>query len=430
MRPRLLTKRHPTPTMPDRLALQEYVTTQLVTLDAAERVALTAAGVTVTPVVGTADRYDLRPGSTVGVIRVGTRQFDIVPKIGIRRLLYLLSWSHDRIQWEADLATYGTEDSLVEVLAAAFARQVDRTFARGAVRGYRHVQERGLTVRGRIDIAQQVRREHGRMLPINVSYDDHTLDTDANRLLLAAATRLRSLPINASRTRRLLVRCLDRLDGVTLIRYRPRHLPRPRTTRLDAHYRPALALARLVLQATSIEAGQGRAQADAMLFDMNQVFEDFVVHALRETLGLSPHAFPRNNRRLHLDQGRKVTLEPDLSWIEDGAHVFVGDVKYKRVAATGILHPDLYQVHAYARAAGLPSTMLVYAKGEHDPATHQVVLGGPSIEVVAIDLEQDLNGIHDEVRRVADRVCHHAERGREVRNARLADPQAATVLTA
>lgn len=407
--------------------LWEYRPSGPLRLDSHEVETLRAASVTVTPIDGLPGRYELRPGPTVGVVRVGDRQFDIAPKIGIRRLLYLLSWSVDEDLWGPEEAEYGTDLTLLEVMAAAYARALDRALGRGVVRGYRIRDERGVAVRGRIDFATQVRREHGRLLPINITWDDHTVDTDANRLLLAALVRLRAVRLRQPSTRRLLLRALDRLDGVELVRLDPSRVPQIRTTRLDRHYRPALGLARLVLQATSIEVAHHVARAATLLFDMNEVFEDFVVGALRDELGLDHRTFPQNDGRLRLAEDRQVRLRPDLSWIDGGRPIFVGDVKYKRLKLRGFEHPDLYQAHAYARAADLPSTLLVYAKGEEEARTFQVVNGGPEIEVATFDLEQDLEGLQAEVRRIAGRVRAHAVAGNAAAKRRLMSPTTTTV---
>lgn len=414
--------------MPDKhVRLHEYRRSGPLRLDPREVEALRAASVTVTPIDGMSGRYELRPGSTVGVVRVGGRQFDITPKVGIRRLLYLLSWSVDESLWGLEEADYGADLTLLEVMAAAYARALDRALGRGVVRGYRTRDERGVAVRGRIDLATQVRREHGRLLPINITWDDHTVDTDANRLLLAALVRLRAVRLRQASTRRLLLRSLDRLEGVELVRVYPSRVPRVRTSRLDRHYRPALGLARIVLQATSIEMADHTAKADALLFDMNEVFEDFVVGALRDELGLDHRTFPQNDGRLRLAEDRQVRLRPDLSWIEGGRPIFVGDVKYKRLKLRGFEHPDLYQAHAYARAANLPSTLLVYAKGEEEARTFRVVNGGPEIEVATFDLEQDLEGLQAEVRRIAGRVRAHAAAGNAAAQRRSVSPMTTTV---
>ncbi|GGI08735.1 McrC family protein [Egicoccus halophilus] len=412
--------------MAEHVPLREYQPTGPTRLSAAERDALLAASVTVTPVSGTTDLYEVRPGSTVGVVRVRDRQFDIAPKIGIQRLLNLLTYSIRDEFWGDELAEYGRDADLLEVVAAAYALRLERTLERGVVRGYRHRAERGVAIRGRIDMAAQVRREFGRMLPINIAYDDHTIDIDPNRILLAAVLRLRSLRLRTDRTRRRLLMALDRLDGVTAVRYDPRRLPRVSSTRLDHHYRPALAMAALILSNSSVEAGTPVGSADAILFNMNEVFEDFIVGALREQLALDSRTFPQGDTRLTLDEGARVGLEPDLSWIQAGRPIFVGDVKYKRLTAAGYKHPDLYQVHAYARAAGLPSTLLVYAAGEAESAIYRVVRGGPEIEVVVIDLNRDLEGLAREMARIASRVRQHAERGRAALNLVSTSPPTTT----
>ena len=68
-----------------------------------------------------------------------------------------------------------------------------------------------------------------------------------------------------------------------------------------------------------------------------------------------------------------MPLYPDLSWWERGRCVFVGDVKYERTGAGGGRSPDLYQLLAYATAAGLPGGLLIYAAGEATPVAHRVV---------------------------------------------------------
>jgi 5-methylcytosine-specific restriction enzyme subunit McrC len=102
-----------------------------------------------------------------------------------------------------------------------------------------------------------------------------------------------------------------------------------------AHYRPAVELARLILGSFSIELGIGGSTSSAFLVNMNDFFQDFVTAALREEFGLSSKSFPRSasGRHLHLDLDARVRLEPDLSWWAGDRCVFVGDVKYKDLAA-------------------------------------------------------------------------------------------------
>ncbi|MDI3339259.1 MAG: hypothetical protein QJR03_01880 [Sphaerobacter sp.] len=139
---------------------------------------------------------------------------------------------------------------------------------------------------------------------------------------------------------------------------------------------------------------------------MNQVFEDFVVHALREALGLSAQAFPRQARghRLFLDQGRRVPLYPDRSWWHGSRCLVVGDAKYKRLQADDARQADLYQLLAYTIAADVPGGFLIYAAGEAPEVQHTVVPLGKTLRVMTLDLAGSPAAILARMREIASEV--------------------------
>jgi len=100
--------------------------------------------------------------------------------------------------------------------------------------------------------------------------------------------------------------------------------------------------------------------------------------ALRDALHVSDRSFPQGAKRrsLVLDKLGRIRLEPDISWWDGQACTFVGDVKYKRITAEGVKHPDIYQLLAYATAANLPTGLLVYAAGRQmERCTRLCILG-------------------------------------------------------
>ena len=60
----------------------------------------------------------------------------------------------------------------------------------------------------------------------------------------------------------------------------PEPCPQIRYTRLDEHYRPAVELARLIIENSSLELFGGRVTSASFLIDMNLVFERFLYVAL------------------------------------------------------------------------------------------------------------------------------------------------------
>ena len=192
------------------------------------------------------------------------------------------------------------------------------------------------------------------------------------------------------------------IQRVSLVRYDPRQLPEITYTRLNRHYRPPVELAKVVLRSMSFELGYGRIRSSAFLVDMNRLFEDFVVVALRETLGLTEHSFVQGGKghRLCLDDRNQVRLRPDILWWEDGDYSFVGDVKY-RLSET---RSDLYQLLAYTIAADLPSSLLIYAAGEAAPREHRVVKIEKELHIAVLDPSGTPAAILDEVGRLAQQI--------------------------
>ena len=153
-------------------------------------------------------------------------------------------------------------------------------------------------------------------------------------------------------------------------------------TRLNSHYRPAVELARLIIENSSLELFHGEVTGASFVLDMNKVFQDFVTVALREKLGVSENTFRSDKKipRVTLDQAGSIKLEPDLSWWESGKCTFVGDAKYKNITDKAVPESDIYQMLAYTTALNLPGGLLVYAKGEAENRVYRVRHSGKAIE--------------------------------------------------
>jgi len=377
------------------------------TVDQRDRLAVLARSLQIRPAPGLESAYLLRPASDVGAIQLDDLSLVILPKrsVALTRVLYLASYAMGKIHWLEGEPEFDA-DSLVEAIVPVFVEAVSRAFARGLLQGYRVEEDALLTVRGRIRFDDQLRKRFGRFPPVEVRFDDYTEDIEENRMIRAALARLRAMRLRAERSRRSLSSFDGVLERVSLVDYHPTLVPTVHFTRLNEHYRPAVALAKLILRSTAIEVAHGRITGSAFLVDMNTVFEEFVRTAVRERLGLSEREFPAAaaNHPVYLDDRQLVRLLPDLSWWDGATCRFVGDVKYKRTTIEGVLHPDLYQLLAYLVATNLPAGLLVYAAGEGEPAAHQVVSVGRTLEVVSLDLSGSLAELEAQIGEVAVRV--------------------------
>ena len=393
-----------------RIDLQEYVTSAPLHLAVGERDALraTVPSLTIESAPGVAGVYCLKPGSTIGALEIGDLSVAIRPKLDISRVLYLASYALGAFKLREERFDFEGADTPVEALALALASAARRAFARGLLHGYRTEEEALHTVRGRILVAEQIRRRFGVPVPIEVRYDEFTEDILANRLVKAAAGLLGRMRIRSPRARAGLRWIGAMLGNVAPVRFAPSDVPAVVFDRLNEHYREVVALARLILRHWAFEADRGGTRAAGFLMNMNTVFQEFVTQALREELRVSEHTLRSDDRiprRVALDDDGKVRLKPDLSWWDGPTCTFVGDAKYKNITDDGhVPNADLYQLLAYATALDLPGGLLAYAQGEADTATYQVCNAGKRLEVVAVDLAGTIDELRASVDRVAARV--------------------------
>ncbi len=398
------------------LSLAEYETTVGVALTGEQRDQLRrlAPSVTVVPTLGRDDAYDLTPSSSIGVIALaGGLQLIIRPKLDIERVMFLISYATGQGRWTDDPVVLPEAESVLEAIVPAFTSRLRQALRRGVLQGYRTEDAALVTVRGRWRIGDQIRTRFGLAPPVEVSYDDFTEDIEPNRILRAALHRLLRLRFRQDRLRWALGALDARLENVRLVDYDPRRVPVVAFDRRSEHYRGAVGLARLVLAGLSFDLGPGVVAGSSFLIDMNKVFEDFVVIAMRDALGASDRVLVQGARgkSLFLDTGRQVALEPDLSLWSGARCLFVGDVKYKRIKPDAYPNADLYQLTAYTIATGLRAGMLIYAAGEEPAAGHEVVHIGKRLELVPLDLAVPPERLLAQVTALATRIRGAASDG-------------------
>jgi 5-methylcytosine-specific restriction enzyme subunit McrC len=388
------------------LRLQEHVPSRGVKLAVEQRDALLAsgAGIMVVPSPGTEDAYDLTPGSTVGSVRLPGCDIVICPKLAVERVLFLVSYAMRATRWRDEPFELGEADDVFAAIVPGFVHHLRAALRRGLVQGYRTTEEPLLTIRGRLRMADQLRR-FGQLLPAEVTFDDYTVDTEMNRVLVAAIDRLLRLRLVPGEWADKLRALEAEFEGVERVEF-GRRAPMIDYTRLNDRFEPACELARLVLRSTSFDLVHGEVAGRSFLVDMNRAFEDFLAIALDDELAADGLRLVRgaSGRHFWLDEAGRVPLKPDLSLWAGSRCLFVGDAKYKKIEYEGYENADLYQLLAYTVAADLPGGLLVYAAGDQRPFCHRVVKLGKELDVMTLDLDVPPAQLLTQVRLVADRA--------------------------
>lgn len=350
--------------------------------------------------------YELKAGSKVGTAVLPSLRLIIRPKAGLRNLFFLLAYGAGLTRWATDRFPYEEEKrDLFEAVALVFEAEVGRALGWGCVRGYQLQRETLSTLRGRLDVAAQVRVRQGRPFPLECSFEEYTEDVEPNRMVKAALQRLLLTPgLNGGVVRRVRFR-YQAFDGVSSIEYPPGRVPKIQFNQLNEHWEAAGTLARLILQQESLRDKTGSVLGISFTIDMNKLFERFVEKVVREEAQRAGYQLTSQQQR-PLAEG--VVIIPDLILRRDGRDFAVGDAKYKEIKSDKLPEEDLYQMLAYCVSLGLPSGLLIYA-GNRFSRSLVVKRAGIRLEAAGIDLAAEPSEVLERTRTLAHRLLEEAD---------------------
>lgn len=382
-----------------RLELIENEPAQPTDLTSTEAAALEESELAVVSRRPGTDAWEVAAGAKVGVARLGDLHVVVRPKVPIDRLVFLLGYARNPQFWRETPVLLDSASDLIEALAHSYAHRARKALEHGLIYGYVEVSEALTVVRGRMRVGDQLARRPGRLNPLEVTYDDYSVDTPENRILLAAVLRLLRVRSLAAEERRTLQRLRVQLSDVTPIA-RGQQLPTWRPSRLNVRYQPALVLAELILAGDSFEQQIGHLHVSGFVFDMWRIYEDFVGTALTEAMRPSGGRSTLQHR-MHLDDARRVPMTPDFYWSDGDGNQAVVDAKYKAERPGGFPNADLYQLLAYCTVLGVDEGHLVYAKGNGQATVHEVSGSSVRIHCHTLDLAAPPDALLAQVEAVA-----------------------------
>jgi 5-methylcytosine-specific restriction enzyme subunit McrC len=376
--------------------LGEYSTSEatLPYADAAAVVAVSAGALSLADVTPTGARLAAR--QHVGVVATDRVEVRILSKVPAANVLGMLAASTGIVKWLPGSAQIGLQDDLLRSAVAFFAREVADLLAAGPQRHYRVEHDALVAPRGRLNVTAMA-RQGGLPAPVHCRFDEYTEDSLLHRYLVTAIHRALRVPGLDQKAQRLLRHARAAIPDVRHVALPPDAIDRHHFTRLDERYRPAAALARIVLERLSLHHTGQRHQVRTFTVDMNRLLESWVAARLPDHLP-SDLRLDTQTRR-HLDEGKTLSIRPDLEILQRARSVYVADTKYK-LTDTGLGRiTDYYQAHAYATVLGLDEAMLIYCDDGGNTPPHRLRVAGSGISVLthSMSLNQPYAGLETEL---------------------------------
>lgn len=354
--------------------------------------------------------WRLRAQAKVGAVRFPTFDLVVRPKAGLRSVFALMGVEVARDWWapddEVDLEV---DVDLLAGLARLFAAAVRRAIGPGVQHGYVEMRERVVAMRGRLDLATQLRRP-ATPIPVACRYDDYTPDTPLNRLVKAALARVLAIPGVPLVVRRELLLYLTRLEDVAFVEPDPDWADRWQPTRLDSRYVPAVRLATLILRRLALSEASGDTTSCSFLVDMNDLFERFLEEGLRRHIeDPLQGVYVIGQETSALDVEGRLSVRPDVVVRTKGVPTYVIDAKYILHDGTtpNIDHHE--QMLAYAIMHDLRDVALAYVHdgSANNPSTDLITTirhAGVRIHSWRLDLSGHMEQIERGIEAIAARV--------------------------
>jgi 5-methylcytosine-specific restriction enzyme subunit McrC len=264
-----------------------------------------------------------------------------------------------KIHTSADANLSRSRLNLLELYFDQFLTEIEILQRNGLAKQYRKEAVNVKALKGKLDFAQNIRHNlvhKERFYTIHQVYD---VDHKIHQVLAQAIDIVRlfstSMWVN-DKCRRVQLA----FPEVQKINASKQLLDSIQLNRKTAPYKRALELARLIILNYSPDISQGKDKMISILFNMNQLWEEYVLLHLRKAannfsdiqiLGKGRKAFWNDNR-----------LEPDIV-LKKGNETYIIDTKWK-TPGTSTSVQDLRQMYAYGRFWNAHKIMLLYP-GSH-----------------------------------------------------------------
>lgn len=318
------------------------------------------------------DKY-LKARNYVGIIQTKNgRVIEILPKIDlastkennetkIRRekeifLRMLRAWRNGPFRDMGKASVQSLKNfPVLEIFISMFLVDIGKLTRRGLARNYHRMEDNLHVLKGRLIIKDQLRRNFVHAERFYVRYQEFSTNRPVNRLLKSTLLLMRRLSGNAS-NQSLIKHALYQFEKVPESTNVTVDLARAKIDRTMPLYVRLFPWTKLFLEHSTPTTFRGRNVALALLFPMEQIYEDYVVHRVRREMdGWNVHAPDRRHYLMerNFKGKREFLLKPDIVARKRNKAPRLIDAKWKRLAEgdkhSGINQSDLYQLYAYGK---------------------------------------------------------------------------------
>ncbi len=255
--------------------------------------------------------------------------------------------------------------NLLEIYFDYYLSEIEGLLHSGLVKKYRKETNNVKALKGKLEFVGNIRKN---LVHQERFYTTHQV-YDANHELHRVLAHALGIVGHFSRGTRLNDRCRRvelSFPEVDAILPTAAYLESIKLDRKTSVYERALELAKFIILNYSPDINQGQQRMIALLFDMNELWEEYVLKMLRKYSREHPtECWQISGQESRLFYGAYRTIRPDIV-LRRGNEIFILDTKWKRPPNKAASIEDLRQMYAYARFWKTNKVMLLYPGEPYD----------------------------------------------------------------
>jgi len=248
--------------------------------------------------------------------------------------------------------------NLLEVYFELFLSEVEILIRRGLAKKYRKQTSNVKALKGKLEFAGNIRYNLVHKERFYTTHQVYNHDHVLHQVLQHALEIIEQFSKGSflyDRCKRVLLN----FPETTPLKITKKHIDSIVLNRKTAPYRNALELARLIILNYSPDIASGKEKMISLLFDMNRLWEEFILIQLKRELLDSKYIVTGQDRQTFIGSNY---LQPDvvIQHKEDPNKVYIIDTKWKRPTSQSSSISDLRQMYAYNRFWNAQKAMLLY----------------------------------------------------------------------
>ncbi len=305
----------------------------------------------------------------VGVIQVGSLTIEVLPKADRENaseenkalwhsvLFQMLKVCKlIRLEGSSEANLRLRHASLLDLYINLFLYEVEQIIHHGLIKKYNALEENRKALSGQLKFQKHIVQNlvhKERFFVKHQVYDQNHL---LHQFLYEALLIIPNVATNTNYSDRI-GRMLLSFPSMPRKKVNPPLFENISYNRKTEHYRKAIELARLLLLNYSPDIQTGNNNVLAILFDMNELFEEYVFRMLKRETKTKPRVLVKRQQRRRFWEYKLV--KPDII-IESDNKTIVIDTKWKVLREAKPSDADLKQMYVYHHYWGAEYTLLLY----------------------------------------------------------------------